>query len=102
MSMSAFFPMLAEVDTNTLIIIIGVSVSVLIVMYFGVRFWMVSTREPAIPEVISPVMEKASQEALQHMTEVTLEEDEQETEAMKDADAPAELRQAAEPAKAQA
>ena len=79
-------------DDPTLIVIVVVGIGLLGVIYFGVRFWLVSTRPPQIPDVPTPNIERRNRQALEHMAEETAEEDEAETRAMENEDSPADLK----------
>jgi hypothetical protein len=81
-----------EVDQTTMGIIAGVGAATLAVAYFGIRFWLVSTRPPAIPDVKTPTVDRLNRSALEHMAEETLEEDEEETAALQEEEPPPDLK----------
>lgn len=73
-------------------VIAAVACAVLGVVYFAVRFWLVSTRPADILDVPTPTLDRLNQRALERMGSETLEEDEQETEALEDEEAPEGLK----------
>lgn len=77
---------------GTLAVIAGVGVLVLGVAYFGVKFWLVSTRPVDLKDVPTPALDRLNRRALEHMAEETVEEDEAETAALAEEEAPAELK----------
>ena len=62
------------IDSQTLAVGAVVGVAVLGVVYFAVRFWLVSTRPPAIGDVRTPNLDRLNQEALERMGEATSQE----------------------------
>jgi hypothetical protein len=80
------------VDNETLAIIAGVGVGVMIMVFFGLRFWLVSTRPAAIQDVATPQLDQLNRKALEHMAGETLEEDEAETNALANEEAPQDLK----------
>ena len=52
-----------------------VGIMVLGVAWFAVRFWLASTRPPAIKEVRTPTLDRLNEEALGQMADDTEEED---------------------------
>jgi hypothetical protein len=81
-----------EMTSETMGIIAGVGVATLAVAYFGIKFWLVSTRPPAIPDVHTPTVDRLNRSALEHMAEETLEQDEAETAALQEEEAPQDLK----------
>src|ERR1700761_1530370 len=79
-------------DGSTLAVVGAVGIAVLGIIYFGIRFWIVSTRPADIRDVPTPNLDKLNQKALERWGSVTLEEDEEETAALDDEDAPEELK----------
>jgi hypothetical protein len=77
---------------ETLGIIAGVGIGTLAVAYFGIRFWLVSTRPPQLQDVHTPVVDRLNRNALEHMAEETAEEDEAETQALQDEESPDDLK----------
>jgi hypothetical protein len=88
----AMLTLALEMDQATMGIIAGVGIATLGVAYFGIKFWLVSTRPPAIPDVHTPTVDRLSRSALEHMAEETLEEDEAETEALQEEEPPQDLK----------
>lgn len=80
-----------EMDSTTMGMIAGVGLATLAVAYFGIKFWLVSTRPPAIPDVHTPTVDRLNRSALEHMAEETLEEDEAETAALQEEESPQDL-----------
>jgi hypothetical protein len=72
--------------------ILGVALAALVMVYFGVRYWLVSTRDAAIGDVKTPNVDRLNKNALEHMAEETLEQDEAETEALEDEEPPEDLK----------
>jgi hypothetical protein len=72
--------------------VLGVGLATLAVVYFGIRYWLVATRPPAIPDVHTPNVDRLNRSALEHMAEETLEEDEAETAALQDEEPPEDLK----------
>jgi len=81
-----------EFDNTTIGIIAGVGVGTLGVAYFGLKFWLVSTRPPNLQDVKTPNVDRLNRSALEHMAEETVEQDEAETAALQDEDAPDDLK----------
>jgi hypothetical protein len=79
-------------DNTTWGIIAGVGLASLVMVYFGIRYWLVSTRPAAIQDVHTPTVDRLNRQALEHMAEETLEEDEAETAALQDEEPPADLK----------
>src|SRR2546430_1515130 len=59
---------LAAIDNETLAIIAGVGVGILLMVFFGLRFWLNSTRPPAIADVPTPKLDQLNRQALEHAT----------------------------------
>src|SRR5688572_28017234 len=79
-------------ENSTWGMIAGVGLATLAMVYFGVRYWLVSTRPAAIQDVHTPTVDRLNRQALEHMAEETLEEDEAETAALQDEEPPADLK----------
>jgi hypothetical protein len=73
-------------------VIAAVACAVLGVVYFAVRFWLVSTRPADIRDIPTPALDRLNQAALERMGSETLEEDEEETEALEDEEPPEGLK----------
>jgi len=73
-------------------VIAAVACAVLGVAYFAVRFWLISTRPANIRDVPTPTLDRLNREALEHMAKETAEEDEAETEALEEEEAPEGLK----------
>jgi len=73
-------------------VIAAVACALLGVIYFAVRFWLVSTRPADIRDIPTPTLDRLNREALEHMARESQEEDEAETEALAEEDAPEELK----------
>ena len=76
--MHGFFLAFA-LDGTTLAVLAAVGIAVLGFVYFGIRFWIVSTRPANIRDVPTPNLDRLNQQALERLGNVTLEEDEEET-----------------------
>ena len=79
---------------ETIGIVVGVSFAAVVMIYFGVRYWLVSTRPAALQDVKTPHVDRLNRSALEHMAAETQEEDEAETEALESEDSPADLKAA--------
>jgi hypothetical protein len=75
-----------------LAVIAAVACAVLGVVYFGLRFWLVSTRPADIRDVPTPTLDRLNRRALEHMAAESVDEDEAETAALADEEAPAALK----------
>ncbi len=84
-------------DSSQLPALFGIGLAVLVIGYFGVRFWLVTTRPPAIDDVKTPTLDRHNLSALAHMAEETAEEDAAELEALQHEDAPDDLRDVVPP-----
>jgi hypothetical protein len=73
-------------------VLAAVGVAVLGVIYFAVRFWLVSTRPADIRDVPTPALDRLNREALERMAAESPEEDAEETAALADEEAPEGLR----------
>jgi hypothetical protein len=70
----------------------AVACAVLGVVYFAIRFWLVSTRPADIRDIPTPTLDRLNQQALERMAAETVEEDEEETAALEDEDPPEGLK----------
>jgi hypothetical protein len=73
-------------------VIAAVACAVLGVVYFAVRFWLISTRPANIQDVPTPTLDRLNREALEHMAQESLEEEQEETEALEQEEAPEGLK----------
>jgi hypothetical protein len=73
-------------------VIAAVACVVLGVAYFGIRFWLISTRPADIRDIPTPTLDRLNMRALEHMGSETVEEDEEETEALENEEAPEGLK----------
>ena len=73
-------------------VIAAVACAVLGVVYFAVRFWLISTRPANIQDVPTPTLDRLNREALEHMARESAEEDVEETEALEEEEAPEGLK----------
>jgi hypothetical protein len=73
-------------------VVAAVACAVLGVVYFAIRFWLVSTRPADIRDIPTPTLDRLNREALERMGAETVEEDEEETEALEEEEAPEGLR----------
>ena len=73
-------------------IIAGVSVAGLVIVFFAVKFWLMTTRPAAINDVATPTLDRRNLAELAHMAGESPEENEKEIEALQDEDAPADLK----------
>ncbi len=89
--MHGFFLAFA-LDGTTLAVLAAVGIAVLGFVYFGIRFWIVSTRPANIRDVPTPNLDRLNQQALERLGNVTLEEDEEETAALQEEEAPEALK----------
>jgi hypothetical protein len=90
--------MMAQItmDGTTLAVAGGVGVAVLGVIYFGIRFWLISTRPADIREVETPNLDRLNRAALESMGESSGAEEEGDGED----EAPAELKSIVPPPEA--
>lgn len=84
-------------DQITLAVGAGVGVAALIMIFFAVKFWLVTTRPVATHDVATPALDRLNAQALEHMAGETAEEDEAEREALENEDAPSDLKAALPP-----
>jgi hypothetical protein len=81
-----------KLDAPSLAIVAGIAVAALVIIYFAIRFWLASTRPPGIQDVKTPTLDRMNLGALQHMAGESSEQDAQETEALKNEEAPEDLK----------
>lgn len=79
-------------DSQTLAAAAGAAVGLLVIVYFGVRFWIVSSRPPSLQDVKTPNVDRLNRKALERMAGETLEEDEAETLALEEEEPPEDLK----------
>ena len=75
MTLAVLYTMAFEFNSMTMLVIAVVGVAVLGVIYFGIRFWLISTRPADIHEVETPTLDRLNYAALEHMADGSQEED---------------------------
>lgn len=81
-----------QMDALTMGVVAGIAVVVLGVVWFGLRYWLAATKPASIDDVPTPTLDRLNQQALEHMAAETAEQDEAETKALADEEAPADLK----------
>jgi hypothetical protein len=87
-----FTSLALTLDSQNLAVIAGVGVGMMVMVFFGVRFWIVSTRPPKLQDIHTPNVDRLNRKALERMAGETLEEDEAETRALEDEEPPEDLK----------
>jgi hypothetical protein len=63
-------------ESTTFMVVVGVAVAVMGAMWFGVRFWLASTRPVDIKDVQTPALDRLNRQALERATVVDDAEEE--------------------------
>ena len=87
-------------DSSTLLVVAVVAIAVMGAVWFGIKFWLTSTRPANIRDVSTPALDRLNRAALegtippeeQEEEEEELEEDEEEVDEAPDDDAPRGLK----------
>ena len=69
--------LLAAIDSQTWAVVAGGAVGVMVMIFFGVRFWLTSSRSSA-KGIPTPNIDRLNRRALEHMNDENFEEDDDE------------------------
>ena len=83
-----FLAQAVSLDTQTTAVITGVTLAVLMVCWFALRFWIISTRPPKISDIPMPEIDRLNRRALESLAQGHNETEE-------DDEIPADLREVA-------